>query len=93
MFCRELWSQQRSGTKAVSRLLRAAAEADPRATNLSVDAVGAFDYVSRQATLSALAAVRSSPSSCMPASSMQSRAHTPGIMMLVLRAGGRRGAG
>ena len=46
----------RSGTEAVSRLLRAAAEADPRATILSVDAVGAFDHVSRQAMLGALAA-------------------------------------
>ncbi|OLP82880.1 hypothetical protein AK812_SmicGene36427 [Symbiodinium microadriaticum] len=36
------------------RVLRAATELDPRATVLSVDAVGAFDYVSREAMLSAL---------------------------------------
>ena len=35
-------------------MLRAATELDPRATVLSVDAVGAFDYVSREAMLSAL---------------------------------------
>ena len=44
----------RSGTEAVSRLLRAATEANPRATVLSVDAVGAFDHVSRSAMLTAL---------------------------------------
>ncbi|CAE7242891.1 unnamed protein product [Symbiodinium sp. CCMP2592] len=44
----------RSGTEAVSRLLRAATEASPRATVLSVDAVGAFDHVSRGAMLTAL---------------------------------------
>ena len=36
------------------RLLRAATEACPRATVLSVDAVGAFDHVSRAAMLGAL---------------------------------------
>ena len=44
----------RAGTEAVSRLLRAATEACPRATVLSVDAVGAFDHVSRGAMLGAL---------------------------------------
>ena len=44
----------RTGTEAVSRLLRAATEACPRATVLSVDAVGAFDHVSRGSILDAL---------------------------------------
>ena len=35
-------------------MLRAATEIDPRATMLSVDAVGAFDHVSREAMLGAL---------------------------------------
>ena len=48
----------RTGTEAVSRLLRAATEACPRATILSVDAVGAFDHVSRGAMLEALLARR-----------------------------------
>ena len=48
----------RTGTEAVSRLLRAATEACPRATILSVDAVGAFDHVSRGAMLGALLARR-----------------------------------
>ena len=42
------------GTEPVSRLLRAATEASPRATVLSVDAVGAFDHVSRGSMLDAL---------------------------------------
>ena len=46
----------RAGTEAVSRLLRAATEARPRATVLSVDAVGAFDHVSRGSILGALLA-------------------------------------
>ena len=44
----------RAGTEAVIRLLRAATEADARATVLSVDAVGAFDHVARQSMLNAL---------------------------------------
>ena len=48
----------RAGTEAVSRLLRAATEACPRATVLSVDAVGAFDHVSRDAMLGGLLARR-----------------------------------
>ena len=44
----------RAGTEALARVLRAATELDPRATVLSVDAVGAFDHVSREAMLSAL---------------------------------------
>ena len=48
----------RTGTEAVSRLLRAATETCPRATILSVDAVGAFDHVSRGAMLGALLARR-----------------------------------
>ena len=43
----------RTGTEAVSRLLRAATETCPRATILSVDTVGAFDHVSRGAMLGA----------------------------------------
>ena len=43
----------RTGTEAVSRLLRAATEMCPRATILSVDTVGAFDHVSRGAMLGA----------------------------------------
>ena len=46
----------RVGTEAVNRLLRAATEANPRATVLSVDAVGAFDHVARGAMLDALLA-------------------------------------
>ena len=44
----------RAGTEALTRVLRTAIEVDPRATILSVDAVGAFDHVSRQAMLGAL---------------------------------------
>ena len=43
----------RAGSEALPRVLRAAAEVDARATVLSVDAVGAFDHVSRQAMLGA----------------------------------------
>ena len=43
-----------AGTEAVVCLLRAATEASPRATILSVDAVGAFDHVSRRAMLRGL---------------------------------------
>ena len=43
-----------AGAEAVTRLLRAATEAAPRATILSVDAVGAFDHVARQAMLRGL---------------------------------------
>ena len=48
----------RTDTEAVSRLLRAATEACPRATILSVDAGCAFDHVSRGAMLGALHASR-----------------------------------
>ena len=44
----------RAGAEALPRVLRAATEVDPRATILSVDAVGAYDHVSRQAMLAAL---------------------------------------
>ena len=44
----------RAGTEALTRVLRAATEIDPRATVLSVDAVGAFEHVARQAMLGAL---------------------------------------
>ena len=44
----------RAGTEAVIRLLRAAKEADARATVLSVDAVCAFDHIARQSMLNAL---------------------------------------
>ena len=46
----------RAGTDALSHLLRAATELDARATVLSVDAVGAFDHVARQAMLEGLRA-------------------------------------
>ena len=46
----------KSSAEAVRQLLQAAAGADPRATILSVDAVGALDHVSRPAMLGALAA-------------------------------------
>ena len=39
----------RAGSEALPRVLRVAAEVDTRATVLSVDAVGAFDHVSREA--------------------------------------------
>ena len=37
----------RAGTEAVHRCLQVATELDPQATILSLDAVGAFDHVSR----------------------------------------------
>ena len=45
-----------AGTEAVSRLLRAATETSPRATVLSVDAVGAVDHVARGSMLGAVLA-------------------------------------
>ena len=44
----------RAGTEALVRLLRVATEIDPRATVLSIDAIGAFDHVSRHAMLAGL---------------------------------------
>jgi hypothetical protein len=44
----------RAGAEALARTLRLATEADPRATLLSVDGVGAYDHVSRQAMLGTL---------------------------------------
>ena len=44
----------RAGTEALYKLLQVATECNPRTTVLSVDAVGAFDHVSRQATLEGL---------------------------------------
>ena len=44
----------RAGTEALYKLLQVATECNPRATVLSVDAVGAFDHVSRQAMLEGL---------------------------------------
>ena len=44
----------RAGTEALFKLLQVATECNSRATVLSVDAVGAFDHVSRQAMLEAL---------------------------------------
>ena len=44
----------RAGTEAVARVLRAATEINPRTTVLSVDAVGAYDRVSRGAMLNAV---------------------------------------
>ena len=46
----------RSGTEALSRMLRAARVLDARATVLSVDTVGAFDHVARQSMLEGLRA-------------------------------------
>ena len=68
----------RVGTEAVNRLLRAATEANPRATVLSVDAVGAF--VARGAMLDALLPTLSSPSSPMPGSFTPAPAPTRGTM-------------
>jgi len=44
----------RAGTEALYKLLQVATECNPRTTVLSVDAVGAFDHVSRQAMLEGL---------------------------------------
>ena len=44
----------RAGTDCVGHLLRAATEANPRATVLSVDGIGAYDHVLRAAMLSRL---------------------------------------
>ena len=44
----------RAGTEALDKLLQVATECNPRTTVLSVDAVGAFDDVSRQAMLEGL---------------------------------------
>ena len=44
----------RAGTEALYKLLQVATECNPRTTVLSVDAVGAFDHVSRQAMLDGL---------------------------------------
>ena len=44
----------RAGTECVSHLLRAAVEADPRNTVLSVDGIGAYDTISRLAMLEKL---------------------------------------
>jgi hypothetical protein len=45
----------RAGAECVAHALRAATELDPSATVLSIDGIGAFDHVSRQAMLSELA--------------------------------------
>ena len=42
----------RAGTDCVGHLLRAATDANPRATVLSVDGIGAYDHVLRAAMLS-----------------------------------------
>ncbi|CAE7883168.1 unnamed protein product, partial [Symbiodinium sp. KB8] len=44
----------RAGTEALVRLLCVATGSDPRATMLSIDAIGAFDHVSRHAMLAGL---------------------------------------
>ena len=44
----------RAGTDCVGHLLRAATDADPEATVLSVDGIGAYDHVHRAAMLSRL---------------------------------------
>ena len=44
----------RAGTEGLYKLLHTATELDPRATVLSIDAVGAYDHVSRQAMLEGL---------------------------------------
>ena len=43
-----------AGSEAVVRALRAATETDPRTTVLSIDAVGAYDHISRASMLEAL---------------------------------------
>ena len=55
----------RAGTEALAHALQAATEADPDATILSVDGVGAFDTVSRQAMLRGLSRVPGA-SACLP---------------------------
>ena len=45
----------KAGSEALVRAIRAATESDPRTTVLSVDGVGAYDHISRQSMLSALA--------------------------------------
>ena len=44
----------RAGTDCVGHFLRAATDANPRATILSVDGVGAYDHVLRSAMLERL---------------------------------------
>ena len=44
----------RAGTDCVGHIIRAATDANPRATLLSIDGVGAFDHVKRQCMLGAL---------------------------------------
>ena len=44
----------RAGTEGLYKLLHTATELDPRATVLSIDAVGTYDHVSRQAMLEGL---------------------------------------
>ena len=55
----------RAGTEAPAHALQAATEADPDATILSVDGVGAFDTVSRLAMLRGLSRVPGA-SACLP---------------------------
>ena len=45
----------KAGAEALVRAIRASTESDPRTTVLSVDSVGAYDHISRQSMLSALA--------------------------------------
>ena len=45
----------KAGAEALVRAIRASTESDPRTTVLSVDGVGAYDHISRQNMLSALA--------------------------------------
>ena len=44
----------RAGTDCVGHMLRAATDADPRLTNLSVDGIGAYDHILRSAMLGRL---------------------------------------
>ena len=69
----------RAGTEGLYKLLHTATELDPRATVLSIDAVGAYDHVSRQAMLEGLRSARPlSHSSRSPASFTAAPALTPG---------------
>ena len=69
----------RAGTEGLYKLPHTATELDPHATVLSIDAVGAYDHVSRQAMLEGLRSARPlSHSSRSPASFTAAPALTPG---------------
>jgi hypothetical protein len=47
----------KAGTECIAHTIRAALEADPRATIVSIDGVGTFDLISRRAMLEGLRGV------------------------------------